>query len=312
MTPTVIFKGQSFREGWFEVPEIPEWRFTASKKGWTDNELCLEWSENIFFLPQTAPIDPHEWKLIFCDGHSSHCSDKFQDIGLMNRVHVVYFPAHTSHILQPLDLVTFSILDLEHSSAMNQLCSLFDSRGICQIHLIQAYKKAHDNAFNYRHSKKAWEVAGIFPFNPEDVINCSLVQKKLQPNHLLREEVNLPITPPRLTRSAGVGSAERRKINDDYKDKIIQHQSQKIDKLKTELAMEKAAHKKTKAMVPGLNKPERNRNLRLSPNTKFKNRGKITHASERLAENDGSPYRKKKDKDLDIQPSPLLQPPSNE
>lgn len=147
LTPSVIFKGQALREGWFDVSWVPDWRFAASKRGWTDNDLCLEWLENIF-LPQTAQRGPYEWRLIVCDGHASHCSDKFQNICLKNRVYVVHFLAHTSHVLQPLDLVTFS-------SAMIQICSIFDSRGKCQIHFIQAYKKAHDNALNKRHNKKA-------------------------------------------------------------------------------------------------------------------------------------------------------------
>lgn len=57
--------------------------------------------------------------------------------------------------------------------------------------------------------------------------------------------------------------------------------------------MEKQAHKKIKATPPVSKKLTRKRAFPVSLNSKFKNWGQITNASEVSAENNGSPRRKK-------------------
>ena len=59
------------------------------------------------FLPQTKPNDPSEARLLIVDGHGSHTSDLFMATCYLNNVYLLFLPAHTSHMLQPLDLGSF-------------------------------------------------------------------------------------------------------------------------------------------------------------------------------------------------------------
>lgn len=75
---------------------------------------------------------------------------------------------------------------------MAELCKVFDSRAIDKPHFIEAYERVHEGAFSRDHSEKAWEVAGVFPFDLDGVINSSLVKKCAD----LQELFSIHITPP--------------------------------------------------------------------------------------------------------------------
>ena len=47
------------------------WKFTATDNGWTSDATTLKWLQKVF-IPQTAPRDPKEPRLLILDGHKSH------------------------------------------------------------------------------------------------------------------------------------------------------------------------------------------------------------------------------------------------
>src|SRR5271169_3398611 len=70
--PVIIFKGQNIQTTWFPgTPEVPDWPYVASPKGWTSDEISLKWFQSVF-LPDTTPSNPDAWRILICDGHSSH------------------------------------------------------------------------------------------------------------------------------------------------------------------------------------------------------------------------------------------------
>ncbi|KAG6989068.1 hypothetical protein FocnCong_v021008 [Fusarium oxysporum f. sp. conglutinans] len=108
----VIFKAKSIQEQLFKkdfLAKHPGWHVTFSENGWTSNDIAVEWLGKVF-LPQTQPEDPADGRLLIVDGHGSHTSDEFMTMCYLNNVHLLFFPAHTSHVLQPLDLGCFSSL----------------------------------------------------------------------------------------------------------------------------------------------------------------------------------------------------------
>ena len=50
-----------------------DWKLTAQKKGWIDDEKALEWLHKVF-LPLTEPTDRKERRLLVADGHHSHAT----------------------------------------------------------------------------------------------------------------------------------------------------------------------------------------------------------------------------------------------
>ena len=67
--PLVIFKGEDLQDTWFEE-DNPDFIYTTSANGWTDNKIGLNWLLEIF-IPETRPVSGG-WRLLLLDGHGSH------------------------------------------------------------------------------------------------------------------------------------------------------------------------------------------------------------------------------------------------
>ncbi|KAI0997864.1 hypothetical protein K3495_g10325 [Podosphaera aphanis] len=103
----IIFKGNNPQNTWF--PEVtPEWYFTTSENGWTNNFIALQWLKNVF-IPETRP-QTSDHRLLIMDGHGSHTSPEFLLLCKQNNIQLLFLPAHSSHVLQPLDLGVFAPL----------------------------------------------------------------------------------------------------------------------------------------------------------------------------------------------------------
>ncbi|KAK8093426.1 transposase [Apiospora hydei] len=64
LPPLVIFKGKT------------GWQFTVTENGWITDETAVEWLEKLF-IPNTAPEDPSEYRLLVIDGHGSYKTTDF-------------------------------------------------------------------------------------------------------------------------------------------------------------------------------------------------------------------------------------------
>ncbi|KAK4074662.1 hypothetical protein Purlil1_12881 [Purpureocillium lilacinum] len=70
------------------------------------NQTAVEWLEKVF-IPRTEPADPAERRLLVLDGHGSHETVDFMYLCYQHKIHLLFLPPHTSHVLQPLDLSVF-------------------------------------------------------------------------------------------------------------------------------------------------------------------------------------------------------------
>ena len=82
--------------------------FGHSKKGWTDCELAVLWLTD-FEKCTARKVDGYA-RLLVVDGHNSHYSFEFLNYTCTHMIHVLCYPAHTTHVYQGLDVVVFSVL----------------------------------------------------------------------------------------------------------------------------------------------------------------------------------------------------------
>lgn len=110
LPPMLINTGKAHLTGWYaHVDESEPAVFAYSDTGWTDNELGVEYLTKVF-KPYTADIahrDPH---LLILDGHGSPTTPEFILFALEHNIILLCLPSHTSHMLQPLDVDSFAIL----------------------------------------------------------------------------------------------------------------------------------------------------------------------------------------------------------
>jgi hypothetical protein len=115
LAPSIIYQLDSNTLQALWVAEIDTEKhdcfISSSPSGWTNNELGLAWLEQVFerCTKQKARLG-RDWPLLILDGHGSHLTFDFLDFCEAHRILVSMFPPHSTHTLQPLDVVCFKPL----------------------------------------------------------------------------------------------------------------------------------------------------------------------------------------------------------
>lgn len=182
LRPVVIFKGQSLQTTWFPSESVPDWFYTTSDNGWTSNSLGLEWLRRVFIPESACTRGPN--RLLILDGHGSHVSTEFMWTCYLTRIHCLYIPAHSSHVLQPLDLTPFSVVKSAYRDQIRALSALSSAAPVKKERFISAYNNARIQGFSERVIRAGWRATGLVPYNPDLVLLSSQVQTR-------------PVTPPR-------------------------------------------------------------------------------------------------------------------
>ena len=97
--------------------------FAVSEKGWTSNDLGVQWLQKVFDKHTKAKVGQSRRHLLIVDGHSSHVNLSFLEYAHENKIIVLVLPPHTTHRLQSLDVGLFSPLAQQYSQELNTLMS---------------------------------------------------------------------------------------------------------------------------------------------------------------------------------------------
>ena len=93
---------------WYDwIPD--NWSIAVSENGWTSNEIGFTWLKSTFDI-HTKHCTIGRYRLLIFDGHGSHVTPEFDYYCCENAIIVLCMPAHSSHLLQPLDVGCFSAL----------------------------------------------------------------------------------------------------------------------------------------------------------------------------------------------------------
>jgi hypothetical protein len=86
-----------------------------SPPGWSNNELGMACLEQLFdrFTKEKAQ---RKWQLLILDGHGSHLTMDFISFCNANKFLLMVFLPHSTHSLQPLDVVLFAPLSSAYSA----------------------------------------------------------------------------------------------------------------------------------------------------------------------------------------------------
>jgi DDE superfamily endonuclease len=159
-----MFKGKSVQQQWFPVglKDYTGWEFTATDNGWTSDATALEWLQKVF-LPQSAPINQSDARLLVLDGHGSHETMEFMWECFLNNIYLLFLPPHTSHVLQPLDLSIFAPLKRAYRKQLGFLTLLNDSTPVGKQNFLACYRKARLSSLTANNIKAGWRASGLWP-----------------------------------------------------------------------------------------------------------------------------------------------------
>lgn len=172
--PLVLFKDKEIQTSWFTDKDIPDWLVATTAKGWTTNEVAKRWVKEIF-IPETASNAKSYTRLLILDGYGSHTTVDFMWECYQNNIELLFLPAHSSHILQPLDLGTFAPLKSQYRQDIADLAYLDNTTTIKKQHFIQSYNKARKETFTPRVLRAGWKAAGIYPWNLDKALLSSQI-----------------------------------------------------------------------------------------------------------------------------------------
>ena len=96
-----------------------------------------------------------------------------------NKIHLLYLPAHASHLLQPLDLAPFSVAKSRYRDAIRALSTLDDAAPIKKERFVASYNLAREEGLSVRVIRAGWKATGLCPYNPKLVLHLSQITGRL-------------------------------------------------------------------------------------------------------------------------------------
>lgn len=165
--PLVIFEAVWHQASWYSMLPL-DWTIGVSDNGWTTNEIGLYWLEHVFEKhTREHTIGTH--RLLILDGHNSHMNLEFDQYCLDHNIIILCMPAHSSHLLQPLDVGCFSVLKRSYGRLVEQQTRL----GIDHIdkqEFLRLYQQARPEALHKNNIQSGFRATGIHPYDPNQVL----------------------------------------------------------------------------------------------------------------------------------------------
>ena len=169
LPPCVIFAGKVYISGWFETNLPSDWRIEISNNGWTTDEIGLRWLQE-HFIPHINSRIRGRYRLLILDGHGSHLTPQFDRICAENNIIPLCMPAHSSHLLQPLDVGCFAPLKRAYGRFVSDLARASYNH-IDKLDFLAEYPRARIEAFKPQTIQNSFAATGITPFDPERVLS---------------------------------------------------------------------------------------------------------------------------------------------
>lgn len=77
--------------------------------------------------------------MLILDRHSSHVDIEFMWECRQHQIHLLYLPAHTSHLLQPLDLAPFLVIKSKYRHQIQELSLINNAALVKKERFISSY-----------------------------------------------------------------------------------------------------------------------------------------------------------------------------
>lgn len=149
------------RENWTRNGP-PNCRYNFSESGWMETSHFVEWFETIFINFANQIDGP---KLLIFDGHSSHISIQLIELARNNNIHLICLPAHSSHVLQPLDVCVYKPVKTKWKELLNDYYSSGNNI-VSKEDFPQLLEKVRSQVLSRTVAVSGFENTGIYPLNP--------------------------------------------------------------------------------------------------------------------------------------------------
>ena len=123
------------------------------------------------------------------------------------KVWLDFLPAHTSQVLQPLDLGSFSVLKRSYRKHLREICAASLTMAPKKPEFLEAWNKARKEAFTPANIAAGWRATGIYPKDRLKPLNSRLARQRNQDRPDPPDRPSTPETRPLETDSLAAMSA---------------------------------------------------------------------------------------------------------
>lgn len=201
----IILAGSVHMTQWYTLEELdPETSLQLSPTGYSSDLISLNWLKH--FEKHSSKSATAAKRLLILDGHGSHHTQDFIQYCDDHGIIPFGLPPHLTHILQPLDVVVFQPLKHYHAKALD-LMVRDGLVNITKIEFLASIQGVRTQAFKESTIKSAFRKTGIYPYNPQPVLQLLRDREAQQTppprsNHS-SSNFNTPVTLRQMNKSAG-------------------------------------------------------------------------------------------------------------
>lgn len=167
LPPYFVFPGKRMRAELLEGGS-PGASATVSETGWSNSTIFREYLETHFL--KFVPGREDQKVLLLVDGHRSHVSVDLVRWAKEKGIIIFILPAHTSHILQPMDVACYGPLEKIYNNLCHKLMRE-SSAPITRYNVCSIACKAYLKALSPENIQSGFRRAGIYPLNADAVPN---------------------------------------------------------------------------------------------------------------------------------------------
>jgi len=165
--PFFVFPGVRMRPDLLEGGS-PGADGTVTESGWSNSIVFRRYLEQhlLKYLPERSPENP---VLVMYDGHKSHINLGLIDWAKTQHLILFILPAHTSHVLQPLDVGCFGPFERVYNAISHKFMREHCGQSITRYNVCSLACSAYLKALSHGNLQASFRKTGIFPFNPSAV-----------------------------------------------------------------------------------------------------------------------------------------------
>ncbi len=172
--PFIIYPG-CLPSNAYRLDGPPNALYGIQEKGYMDSELFLKWLHHfIKYAPEERPL------VLIMDQHETHVSKDVIMFCRENTVEILCLPAHTTHILQPLDIAVFNPLKTAFSTMASRMGLVRGDIVVGKRQFSALLKHVYPTAVTAKNIKAGFRKAGIFPLSRAAVDTTQVILTLIQ------------------------------------------------------------------------------------------------------------------------------------
>ena len=221
--PLVIIPGKIHQASWYS--ELDDgYSVSVSETGYSNDLIAVDWIRHFEARTRSRTVGKH--RLLLLDNHGSHVTYPFLKFCEQNSIIIFALPPHTSHLMQPLDVTCFQQFKHFHSVAIDA-ATRTGCTDFTKLEFLHALTSIRAETFKQQTILSGFRDTGIFPWNPEVVLNkllehrAPLQSRWHSPPPQLQGASGIPHTPRALKRQADALEEELAPLlNTPYRQKL--------------------------------------------------------------------------------------------